>query len=146
MTADLGAVVRRAWAAYDAGDEQGFRACVTDDWREFDFGDPEGESAGVDEILGSMAAQSAAFPDKQTEVLFEVVEGDVVAQYTISRATHLGRYFDLEPTGERVTATEMCFHQMRGGLIARTWAATAEAGFYTQLTGRPPPEKLDNQT
>jgi ketosteroid isomerase-like protein len=29
-------VVRRAWAAYDAGDESGFAACMTPEWREHD--------------------------------------------------------------------------------------------------------------
>ncbi|MDQ1448437.1 MAG: hypothetical protein QOC79_1408, partial [Actinomycetota bacterium] len=53
-------LARRAWAAYDRGDEEAFAACLTDDWREYD-------SAGVSETLEgereAMRAHRTAFPD-----------------------------------------------------------------------------------
>jgi ketosteroid isomerase-like protein len=34
-------LVHRAWAAYNRGDFEAFRACLTDDWREYGAGGPD---------------------------------------------------------------------------------------------------------
>jgi predicted ester cyclase len=128
---------RRAWAAYDAGDVEAFAACVTPDWREHD-GD-EGAST-LDDMRGLMKAQRKAFPDKHTEIVQEVVEGDLLVQRTISTATHTGRYFDLDPTGRTVRLHEINIHRIVGARIAETWIAVGEpGGFYKQLSGRDRP-------
>lgn len=36
------------------------------------------------------------------------------------------------------------FNRVRGGRLSETWALVRGAGFYEQLTGKPPPERLDN--
>jgi ketosteroid isomerase-like protein len=57
-------LLRRAWAAYDRGDVEGFAACLTDDWREFG---PEGEGyATLDDERPTMELHRSAFPDKHT--------------------------------------------------------------------------------
>jgi predicted ester cyclase len=87
-----------------------------------------------------MDAQRRAFPDKHTEIVQELVEGDLLAQRTITIATHTGRYFDLEPTGRTVRLHEINIHRMVGARIAETWiAVSAPGGFYKQLSGRDAP-------
>src|SRR5580704_17681354 len=67
------ALLRRAWAAYDRGDEEEFAACLTDDWREHT---PSGEVATLADELKTMAAHRIAFPDKHTDILIMVAADD----------------------------------------------------------------------
>src|SRR5437868_2774101 len=80
-------LVRRAWAAYDRGDEEGFAACVTDDWVERDA---KGGVATLADARESMALQRTAFPDKHTAIVQMVAEGDLVVTRTVTTATHRG--------------------------------------------------------
>ncbi len=57
-------LLRRAWAAYNRGDEEGFAACLADDWREYG---PDGGSATLEDERPTMELHRLAFPDKRTE-------------------------------------------------------------------------------
>jgi predicted ester cyclase len=135
------ALLRRAWAAYDRGDVDAFAACLTDDWREHT---PAGEVATIEDERKTMAVHRVAFPDKHTEIVHLVADGDLVACQCTTSAVHRGRYFDVEPTGTRVSVEEMMFSRIEGGRIAETWVITAGPGFYRQLTGSEAPEDVDN--
>jgi predicted ester cyclase len=135
------ALMRRAWAAYDRGDEEGFAACLTDGWHEHL---PSGEVATFADERKTMAAHRVAFPDKHTEILRMVTSDGLVACHCTTSATHRGTYFDLGPTGTRVSVDEMMFNRIVDGRIAETWVITAGPGFYRQLTGREAPEDVDN--
>jgi predicted ester cyclase len=134
-------LLRRAWAAYDCGDVDGFAACLTDDWREYDS---SGDSADLEDERRTMDLHRTGFPDKRTEIHRIVADDDQVACHCTTTATHNGRYLDLEPTGRPVVLHEMLFNRVRDGRLAETWAVVEEPGFYEQLTGRPGPERLDN--
>jgi predicted ester cyclase len=138
---DSAALMRRAWAAYDRGDEDEFAACLTDDWREHT---QTGEIASLADERKTMAAHRIAFPDKHTEILQMVASGDMVACHCTTSAVHRGDYFDLAATGSRVSVDEMMFNRIVNGKIAETWVITAGPGFYRQLTGREAPEDVDN--
>ena len=135
-------LVRRAWAAYNQGDAEGFAACLTDDWRESEPG-TEGFVTLEDE-RPTMALHRTAFPDKHTEIHLIMADDEMVACYCTVTATHTGKYFDAEPTGKRLVVHEMMFNRVRDGRVATTWAMTAGPGFYEQLTGRRAPESVDN--
>lgn len=141
MSSDGIELLRRAWAAYDRGDIEGFAACVTEDWLEYDGA---GEMGTLDDERRTMAAHRLAFPDKHTEIHRIIADGDLVACHCTTTATHTGRYLDLEPTGKKVALYEMMFNRVVDGRLAETWAVTEGAGFYEQLTGRRAPERLDN--
>jgi hypothetical protein len=84
-------LLRRAWAAYDKGDVEGFAACLTDDWREYG---PGGEDDGfhtLDDERPTMDAHRIAFPDKHTEIRVIVADNDVVACHCTVTATHTGQ-------------------------------------------------------
>ena len=142
MTEENAALLRRAWAAYASGDTERFAECVTDDWVEHA---PSGETSTLEDERKTMAVHRIAFPDKRTEIHQIVADGDLVACYCTTTATHTGPYLDLEATGHRVSVDEMMFNRVRDGRIAETWAITSGGGFYRQLTGRDAPEDLDNQ-
>jgi predicted ester cyclase len=142
MSEENAALLRRAWAAYASGDAERFAECVTDDWLEHA---PSGETSTLEDERKTMAVHRIAFPDKHTEIHQIVADGDLVACYCTTTATHKGPYLDLEATGHRVSVDEMMFNRVCDGRIAETWAITSGGGFYRQLTGRDAPEDLDNQ-
>ena len=141
MNEENAALLRRAWAAYDRGDVDAFAACLTDDWCEHT---PTGEVATLVDERKTMDAHRIAFPDKHTEILRMVAEDDMVTCHCTTSAVHRGPYFDLAPTGTRVSVDEMMFSRIVDGRVAETWVITAGAGFYRQLTGRDAPEDVDN--
>ena len=141
MNEENAALLRRAWAAYDRGDAEGFAACLTDDWREHT---PTGEFATIEDERKTMAAHLVAFPDKHTEILHLVADGDMVAIHSTTTAVHRGPYLGLTATGTRVSVDEMMFSRIEHDKIAETWVITAGPGFYRQLTGSEAPEDLDN--
>ena len=53
-------LIRRAWAAYDRGDEEAFAACLTDDWQEFDS---QGNCETLESEREAMRSHKIAFPD-----------------------------------------------------------------------------------
>ena len=136
-------LIRRAWAAYDCGDEEGFAACLTDDWQEFDG---QGNCETFESEVEAMRSHRIAFPDKHTELHRVVVDGEWVATHSTTTATHTGPYMDLEPTGKRLRRVQMMFNEVRDGRLCRSWAISEGPGFYEQLTGRPTPTRLDNMT
>ena len=143
MTAEANvALLRRAWEAYDQGDEEGFDACLTDDWRERDAGGA-GDTT-LDDERPTMRLHRVAFPDKHTEIHRIVADEVTVACHCTVTATHSGRYLDAEPTGRRFVLHEMMFNRVRDGRICETWGMVGGPGFYEQITGRPAPESLDN--
>lgn len=135
-------LLRRAWAAYDRGDVEGFAACLADDWREHDAAGRA--TSTLEDERPTMKLHRSAFPDKHTEIHLIVADDETVACHCTVTATHTGKYFDLEPTGRQLIVHEMMFNRVRDGRIAETWAMTADAGFYTQLTGREAPDTVDN--
>ena len=134
-------VLLRAWLAYDSGDEAAFAACLDPDWEEHDS---RGNTGTLKDEIPTMRLHKVAFPDKHTEILRVVADDEVVALHGVVRATHTGRYFDLEPTGKKLSIPTMMFNRMKGGRILETWAMTEAAGFYEQISGRPQPAGLDN--
>lgn len=136
-------LLRRAWAAYDKGDEEGFAACLTADWREYGASGSGGGATLGDEGP-TMRLHRAAFPDKHTEIHRIVASETIVACHCTVTATHTGPYLDLGPTGTRVVVHEMMFNEVRDGRLAVTYAMESGSGFYEQIAGRPKPDGLDN--
>jgi predicted ester cyclase len=62
-----------------------------------------------------------------------VAEGDLVAFRWIGRATHLGRYHEIEPTGRSMTVTAISVSRVRDGRICEDWIEFDEFGLRRQL-------------
>jgi predicted ester cyclase len=133
-------LLRRAWAAWDRGDEEGFASCLTDDWREHEGN----ESGTLDDERRAMRLHRIAFPDKHTEIHRIVADEVTVACYCTTSATHTGRYVDAEPTGKRVAINEMIFNRVQDGCLAETWVITEGPRFYEQITGHRAPANPDS--
>ena len=72
------ALLKRAWAAYDKGDEEAFAACLTPDWKE--YGSPNASSYGtLEDERRTMREHRIAFPDKHTEIHMILADENIVA-------------------------------------------------------------------
>ena len=138
------ALLRRAWAAYDRGDEEEFAACITADWKE--YGNPHAANSyrTLEDERRTMREHRIAFPDKHTEIHMILADENSVACFCTVRATHRGKYLAVEPTGKTVVAHEMMFNRVRDGKLCETYAMGTGQGFYEQITDKQIPEQLDN--
>ncbi|MFN2232788.1 MAG: ester cyclase [Anaerolineales bacterium] len=137
------ALLRRAWIAYNQGDEDEFAACLTSDWKE--YGSPEASEYGtLEDERRTMREHRNAFPDKHAEIHMILADENSVACFLTVRATHTGKYLGLEPTGKTIIVHEMMFNRVRDGKICETYAMETGPCFYEQITGKKIPEKLDN--
>lgn len=138
------ALMRRVWAAYDAGDVEGFAACVTDDWREYGPSGPAGGFATLEDERRIIDSHRIAFPDKHTEIHHMVADEESIACHCTTTATHTGPYMGLEATGKGVVLHEMMFNRVRDGKLSETSIMASGADFFEQLTGKPAAEQPDN--
>lgn len=129
------ALLKRAWIAYNHGDEEEFAACLTSDWKE--YGSPDATEYGtLENERRTMREDRTAFPDKHAEIHMILADDDTVACFLTVRATQTGKYLDLEPTGKTVIAHEMMFNRVRDGKISVTYAMVTGPSFYEQITGK----------
>jgi predicted ester cyclase len=137
------ALLKRAWTAYNRGDEEEFAACLTPDWKE--YGSPDATEYGtLENERRTMREHRIAFPDKHAEIHMILADENCVACFLTVRATHTGKYLGVEPTSKTVISHEMMFNRVRDGKLYVTYAMATGPGFYEQLTGKKIPEQLDN--
>ena len=127
-------LLRRAWAAFDRGDEVGFANCVSDGWCEHRG---RGDPASLDQMRLLLRQLRTAFPDQHTDIHHVVADNTMVACHCTIRATHTGPLFGIEPTGKRVVVHEMMFNRVENGRLRETWTMSDSPGLMEQITGNP---------
>jgi predicted ester cyclase len=79
------------------------------------------------------------FPDVRSTIEDLIVEGDMVAARWSSRATHLGEYAGVAPTGKEVEFMGISVYRIEGGRIAESWTEEDELGLMRQIGAVPDP-------
>ena len=79
------------------------------------------------------------FPDVVSTIVDLIAEGDMVAARWSSRATHLGEYVGVPPTGREVEFTGISVYRIEGGRIAESWTEEDELGLMRQVGAVPEP-------
>jgi predicted ester cyclase len=79
------------------------------------------------------------FPDVVSIIEDLIAEGDMVAARWSSRATHLGEYVGVPPTGNEVEFTGISVYRIEGGRIAESWTEEDELGLRRQIGAVPEP-------
>jgi predicted ester cyclase len=79
------------------------------------------------------------FPDVVSTIEDLIAEGDMVAARWSSRATHLGEYAGVAPTGKEVEFTGISVYRIEGGRIAESWTEEDELGLMRQIGAVPEP-------
>ena len=77
---------------------------------------------GPDGARQTIALVRGAFPDIHFTLEDVLVDGDKVVVRWTCRATHLGPFFGIEPTGNRVTFTGINIYRVANGKIVERWA------------------------
>jgi steroid delta-isomerase-like uncharacterized protein len=78
-------------------------------------------SLGVDELQGLATAFWAAFPNLQHEVVDQVVEGNVVFNRLIAKATHKGEFAGVAATNKQVKVDAIAEHHYVDGKLFEQW-------------------------
>jgi steroid delta-isomerase-like uncharacterized protein len=117
--AELQRLVERAWTAVQAHDWEAMRNCFTSDYVRH----TENGQLSFDVFLGLVQEEHDAFPDTTIELTDFIAGDDRVAFRWSSTATHLGRYFDVPPTGREVSASGITISRIENGKIAEDWTS-----------------------
>jgi predicted ester cyclase len=75
----------------------------------------------------------AAFPDVHVDREFFVVDGDIVVERANAVATHKGELIGIQPTGRKVTWTELHAYRVQNGQITEVWSEADFMGIMVQL-------------
>jgi predicted ester cyclase len=86
-------------------------------------------------------AWHSAFPDEGTTFEEQIAEGDKVVSRMSSRATHLGEFQGIPPTGQRITVTDTFIDRVADGKIVERWGQVDMLGVMQQLGVVPSPEQ-----
>ena len=112
-------VIEQAWTAVQVHDWETMRGIFGDDYvRHTETG-----TLSFPVFLRLVQEEHRAFPDTRIELSDFISSSDRVAFRWASTATHLGPYFDVPPTGRRVTASGITISRIEGGRIAEDWTS-----------------------
>ena len=145
MSDDVGdenkAVTRRFWdEVYSRHDLSKLSELLTDD---FTLHVGAASLSDLDpEAMGEM--WFGPFPDLAAEVLKQVAEDDIVADYLVFTGTHSGEPFHPGPfrarglppipaSGQRIEFTQTCMTRIEGGRMAGMWEDFDRVRFWMQL-------------
>jgi predicted ester cyclase len=84
-----------------------------------------------------------SFPDVVSTIEDLIAEGDKVVARWKSRATHLGEYMGVSPTGRGVEFTGISVYRVEGGRIAESWNSEDQLGLMRQIGAVPEPEQSE---
>ncbi len=116
--------VRRAWAAFDAGDPDAFAAAVAPDWVERSG---DGSVATLADSLEAIRRYGDEYEGMRTVFEQVVQERDLVAVRTTTRARH-------RATGRDLVRYEIAIHRVAGRVLAESWSQGGSPPFEHQLS------------
>jgi predicted ester cyclase len=103
----------------------------------YDHTNPPGMQHGLDSHKAIVRLFHAAFPDSSWTIEDLVAEGDRVVARTTFRATHLGDFFGIPPTGRRVEVGGVHILRIADGRIAEHWGSNDDLGLLRQIGAIP---------
>lgn len=139
--ADSKDLIRRYVETWNRGDIEGLSRF----WARDMIHHTRSKQQGFDEVKQIVTDFARAFPDLQFQLDDIVAEGDRVATRMLARATHLGTYMGVLPTGKKVSCAVMGVARVVGDKIAEHWGVTDELAIMAQI-GLLPEEYLAAMT
>ncbi|WP_224334486.1 ester cyclase [Haloprofundus halobius] len=91
------------------------------------------EARGFEGFRRHVEVAHEAFPDATVTITEMVAEGDTVAVRFVFEGTHEGRFGGIEPTGNRVSGTNMGLFRIEDGKIAERWLESDNLELLEQL-------------
>jgi predicted SnoaL-like aldol condensation-catalyzing enzyme len=125
------ALVRRFFAAIEAGDLQLFDEIVADEYADH----LAGQQPGRENLKKYFAGLRLAFPDLKLPILAMVAEGELVAVFNRVRGTHRGDFGSFKAKGSQVDATAFQLYRIENGLLAEHWEVADFMTLFDQMRG-----------
>lgn len=91
------------------------------------------EARGFEGFVRHVEVAHEAFPDATVTIEDVIAEDDEVAVRFTFEGTHEGRFGGVEPTGKRVSGTNIGFFRIEDGKIAERWLESDDLGLLQQL-------------
>jgi predicted SnoaL-like aldol condensation-catalyzing enzyme len=123
------ALVRRFFAAIEAGDFQVFDEVVAEDYADH----LAGQQAGRENLKKYFAGLRMAFPDMTLPISAMVAEGDLVAVLNRVRGTHRGDFGAFKAKGSKVDAAAFQLYRVENGLLAEHWEVADFMTLFDQM-------------
>jgi steroid delta-isomerase-like uncharacterized protein len=85
---------------------------------------------GIKQTIGMFRT---AFPDWHCLIEDFIVEGDMVVNRWVGKATHNGPFFGIPATGNSVTIEGITIHEIKNGKIVRDLSEADQLGLMAQI-------------
>ncbi len=99
------------------------------------------EARGFEGFRRHVQVAHEAFPDATVTIDDMIAEGDEVAVRFTFEGTHEGRFGGIEPTGNRVSGSNMAFYRIEDEQIVERWLESDNLALLEQLDAMPVPAK-----
>jgi len=98
---------------------------------------PPGTAHGAEGIKQIVTMFRAGFPDLFVTLEELVAENDKVVARAMTRGTHKGAIFGIEPTGRQIAMPGLTMVRIENGKLAESWVKNDVAALMGQLQGQP---------
>ena len=121
MTMEAEAAVRQFYEVLSTGNVDLLDEILADDWEDIPL--PPGTRKGRENYKPVVAWLRGVFSDftVTNEDLIVSADGTKVAVRSTNRGTHSGELFGIPATGRQVAFNVSDFHQLKDGLIVKSW-------------------------
>lgn len=99
------------------------------------------EARGFEGFRRHVEVAHEAFPDATVTIEDMIAEGDKVSVRFTFEGTHEGRFGGIEPTGNRVSGSNIGFYRIEDGKIAERWLESDNLELLKQLDAVEVPAK-----
>jgi len=120
-------VVRRLYDYINENRKEGFAGIVAPSYL-----DHSNNNRGPDGMIAAAANLHQAYDELRIEITEIVGQGDLVAVQWRETGRHVGRFFNLKPTGQPFEASGLALYRVRDGKIVESWMAIDPATIRAQ--------------
>ncbi|WP_438397075.1 ester cyclase [Caballeronia sp. DA-9] len=128
--------VNSFYHAIEHRDMNALRDVVTNDWQY--IASATMPSTGVDEMAAVFESMQRALPDMEIHVLDVLVNDRMVGVRAQVEGTQHGELMGIKPASKPIVFAVHSFHQIRDGLIEKTWHLEDWMDCFRQIGSLPP--------
>jgi predicted ester cyclase len=128
--------VERLYRAFSTKDVALLRQAVTPDWEYIP--EPPGQKPGPDQMIPIFEDLATALPDMRIDILDMLVQDDRVGIRAEVSGTQSGPLLGIAATKKPIRFAIHSFHQLRDGLVSKTWHLEDWLSVFRQLDAVPP--------
>lgn len=127
--------VERLYRAFSTKDVALLRQAVTPDWEYIP--EPPGQKPGPDQMIPIFDDLATALPDMRIDILDMLVQDDRVGIRAEVSGTQSGPLLGIAATKKPIRFAIHSFHQLRDGLVSKTWHLEDWLSVFRQLGEMP---------